>query len=45
MSLQDILLELSKIGKVVLRDGATLTTEISKKQRDIIKALRIRYKT
>ena len=34
MSLQDILLELSKIRKVVLRDGTTLTTEISKKQRD-----------
>jgi len=39
------LLELSKIGKVVLRDGTTLTTEMSKKQRDIIKALGIRYRT
>ena len=45
MSLQDILLELSKIRKVVLRDGTTLTTEISKKQRDIIKALGIKYRT
>jgi len=45
MSLQDILLELSKIRKVVLRDGTTLTTEISKNQRDIIKALRIKYRT
>lgn len=45
MSLQDILLELSKIRKVLLRDGTTLTTEISKKQRDIIKALGIKYKT
>ena len=45
MSLQDVLLELSKIRKVILRDGATLTTEISKKQRDIIQALRIKYET
>ncbi len=42
MSLQNILLDLSKIRKVVLRDGTTLTTEMSKKQRDIIKALGIR---
>ncbi|RLI85453.1 MAG: hypothetical protein DRO76_05480 [Candidatus Altiarchaeales archaeon] len=45
MSLQNILLDLSKIRKVVLRDGTTLTTEMSKKQRDIIKALGIKYKT
>jgi len=45
MSLQDVLLELSKIRKIVLHDETTLTTEISKKQRDIIKALGIKYKT
>jgi len=38
-SIPKLILELSKIKRVVLADGKTITTEISKKQRNIIKKL------
>lgn len=40
--LPDILLELSKIRKVVLQDGKTFTTELTKKQRELIAALKMK---
>ena len=38
-SIPKLILELSKIKRVVLADGKTITTEVSKKQREIIEKL------
>jgi hypothetical protein len=40
-SIPKLILELSKIRKISLQDGSLITSEISKKQRDIIKKLEL----